>query len=77
MSRICRQAYEMLRLQHKADKQNWASKVKNSLTENGLRIVWLCQGVGFQNHFVVEFKDRLISCYKQNWHSDRSIENNN
>jgi hypothetical protein len=74
MSRICRQAYEMLRLQHEAGKQNWASKVKNILTENGFAIVWLCQGVGFENHFVAEFKDRLICCYKQNWHS--VIENN-
>ena len=45
---------------------------KNS--ENGFGIVWLCQGAGYEMRFVAEFKDRLISCYKQNWHSE--IENN-
>ena len=38
--------------------------------EKGFGIVWLCQGVGSEKQFVAEFKDRLISCYKQNWHSD-------
>ena len=56
MSRIYRQAYEMLRLQHEAGKQNWASKVKNILTENNFAIVWLSQGVGFENNFVAELK---------------------
>ena len=26
--------------------------------------------MGFEAHLIVEFKDRLISCYKQNWHSE-------
>ncbi|WP_419602185.1 hypothetical protein, partial [Thiolapillus sp.] len=69
-TRICRLAYEMLLLQHEAGKQNWVSIVKNVLMENGFGIVWLCQGVGSETQFVAEFKDRLISCYKQNWHSD-------
>ena len=69
-TKICRQAYEMLLLQHEAGKQNWVSSVKNVLKENGFGIVWLCQGVGSVTQFVAEFKNRLISCYKQNWHSD-------
>ena len=60
----------MLLLQHEAGKQNWVSSVKNVLMENGFGIIWLCQGVGSETQFVAEFKDRLISCYKQNWHSD-------
>ena len=43
------------------------------MTENGFGIVWLCQGVCYQSRFAAEFKDRLLACYKQNWHS--KIEN--
>ena len=34
----------------------------------------MCQGVGYEMLFVAKFKDRLISCYKQNWHSEESDE---
>ena len=44
------------------------------LNENGFGIVWQCQGVGYEDRFVAEFKDRIMSCYNQNWHSD--IEGN-
>ena len=70
MTRICRQAYEILLLQHEADKQNWVTNVKAVLVENGFGIVWLCQSVGSETHFTAEFKDRFICCYKQNWHSE-------
>ena len=60
----------MLLLQHEADKQNWVTNVKTVLAENGFDIVWLCQSVGYETHFIHEFKDRLICCYKQNWHSE-------
>ena len=42
------------------------------LNENGFGVLW--QGVGYEDRFVAEFKDRIMSCYKQNWHSD--IEGN-
>ena len=45
-----------------------------NIKENGFGIVWQCQGVGYEDRFVAEFKDRITSCYKQNWHSD--IEGN-
>ena len=32
--------------------------------------MWLWQSVGYETHFIAEFKDRLICCYKQNWHSE-------
>ena len=70
MTRICRQAYEMLLLQHETGKQNWVTNVKTVLVGHGFGIVWLCQSVGYETHFVAEFKDRLICCYKQNWHSE-------
>ena len=31
--------------------------------------------MGFEARFIAEFKDRLISCYKQNWHSEIESEN--
>ena len=75
MIRICRQVYEMLLLQREADKQNWVTNVKAVLVENGFGIVWLCQSVGNETHFIVELKDRLIWCYKQNWHSEMESDN--
>jgi len=69
-SRICRQAYDMLLTQHEHGKYNWVSGVKRILTENGFGIVWLCQGVGYEQRFIHELKDRLICCFMQNWHSD-------
>ena len=72
MTRICRQVYEMLLLQHEAGKQNWVTNVKAVLVENGFGIVWvwLWQSVGSETHFIAEFIDMLICCYKQNWHSE-------
>ena len=61
MTRICRQAYEMLLLQHEAGRLNWATSIHNILAKNVFGIVWLCQGVGFETRFIAEFKDRLIS----------------
>ncbi len=74
LSRLCRQTYDMLLIQHNQGRINWVSKVQQILNENGFGIVWLCQGVGYEERFVAEFKDRIMSCYKQNWHSD--IEGN-
>lgn len=59
----------MMLVQEEAGKQNWAYFVKKALIENGFGIVWLCQGVGYENGFISELKDRLIASYKQNWHA--------
>jgi exonuclease III len=67
--RLCRQAYEMLLIQSEKGNINWVTKVKNILTVNGFGIVWINQGVGSDKMFLSEFKDRLVSCFKQNWHS--------
>ena len=74
LSRLSRQTYKMLLVEHNQGKVNRVSKIQRILTENGFGIVWLCQGGGYEMRFVAEFKDRLISCYKQNWHSE--IESN-
>ena len=64
----------MLLAEHNQGKVNSASRIQRILIENGFGIVWLCQGAGYEMWFVAKFKDRLISCYKQNWHSE--IESN-
>ena len=64
----------MLRVQQNHGRTNWICNFQKMLTENGFGIVWLLQEVGCEMRFVAEFKDRLISCYKQNWHSE--IESN-
>eukprot|EP00745_Piridium_sociabile_P004303 TRINITY_DN1254_c0_g1_i4.p1 TRINITY_DN1254_c0_g1~~TRINITY_DN1254_c0_g1_i4.p1 ORF type:complete len:981 (+),score=112.61 TRINITY_DN1254_c0_g1_i4:2532-5474(+) len=69
VTRLCRQAYEMMLNQLESGKQNWAYTVKNVLTTHGFGIVWMCQGVGYQQAFMLEFKDRLIASYKQDWHA--------
>ena len=68
--RICRQVHEMILLQHEAGKQIWLTNVKAVLVGNGFGIVWLCQSVGYETHFIAEFKDRLTCCYKQYRHSE-------
>ena len=64
----------MLFIQSEAGKENWASQVKQVLTRNGFGLVWLCQDVGNEREFLAELKDRMIACFKQNWHS--KIEEN-
>ena len=60
----------MLLLQHEAGGQNWSTSFEDISEKNGLGIIWLCQGVGFEARFIADFKDRFFSCYKQNWHSE-------
>ena len=68
-NRICKQAYNMLVHQEELGYRNWAYKVKTALITNGFGIVWLSQGVGDDRSFLATFKDRLLCCFKQNWHS--------
>eukprot|EP00745_Piridium_sociabile_P040569 TRINITY_DN782_c0_g1_i3.p1 TRINITY_DN782_c0_g1~~TRINITY_DN782_c0_g1_i3.p1 ORF type:complete len:396 (+),score=16.17 TRINITY_DN782_c0_g1_i3:171-1358(+) len=69
MSRLCRQAYEMLFRQQELGHCNWASDMKKVLIENGFGVVWIMQEVGSEKSFVLEFKQRLIDCFQQNWHA--------
>ena len=64
----------MLFIQSEAGKENWASQVKQVPSRIGFGLVWLCQDVGNERKFLAEFKDRMITCFKQNWHS--KIEEN-
>jgi exonuclease III len=48
---------------------NWSSLVKNSLDLTGFSNVWINGGVANEKAFLRIFKQRLIDCYKQDWHS--------
>ena len=67
--RLCKQAYDLLFRQSELGHLNWASKVKLILTTNGFGIVWLNHTVGHERRFLKSFTDRLVCCFKQNWHS--------
>ena len=51
-------------------KRNWVSDVKNILTKNGFGFVWMNQGVGHEQAFLSEFRERLVLCFRQNWHAE-------
>ena len=47
--------------------QNWASLVRNTLANLGFHHVWLAQGVGDVNKFLMILKQRLSDNFIQNW----------
>ena len=64
-------AYQLMMtdIENKPDCVNWASKVRDLLSNLGFYGVWLNQGVGNKNMFLAEFKQRLNDNFKQNWNS--------
>ena len=50
-------------------KQNWALSVKHLLSRFGFMEVWVAQGVGNEQAFLVEFKTRVNDIFMQDWHS--------
>ena len=49
---------------------NWVSLVKDMLYTNGFGHVWLNQGVGNEEAFLMIFKQRIVDIYKQNWRNE-------
>lgn len=68
-SRLSRKAYNMLLFLQQQNYTTWACAVRNILFTYGFGFVWEAQGVGNTRHFIRCFKERLIDCAKQNWHS--------
>ena len=68
-TRLCRQAYEMLLQQEGIGKRNWAYNVKRILMESGFSFVWNNQGVANEPRFIANLKERLVDCFRQNWHA--------
>ena len=49
---------------------NWVSNVKKLLCENGFQYVWINPYCTDPHAFVLDFKNRLIDCFKQKWYAD-------
>jgi hypothetical protein len=67
--RLPLKAYKMLLRLHNKNKSNWVSKISETLYQYGFGYVWENQGVRNKKAFIKAFKQRLIDCYLQNWHS--------
>ena len=67
-------AYKMLNNLHCNNKTNWVSKICFTLYSYGFGHVWENQGVTCVKGFLIEFKQRLIDCFHQDWNSNVSGE---
>ncbi|MCG8045176.1 MAG: reverse transcriptase family protein [Candidatus Thiodiazotropha taylori] len=56
-------------LETSPNKLNWAASVKHLLSSLGFLDVWLAQGVGDTEFFLITFKRRTKDIFMQNWHS--------
>ena len=54
-------------IENKPDFVNWASKLRDLLANLGFYGVWVNQGVGNKNIFLIENKQRLNDYFIQNW----------
>ena len=68
-SKLPIKAYRMLYVLDERGKRNWASNVRCKLYQYGFGFVWLNQGVEEMNQFLHVFRERLIVCRWQEWHS--------
>ena len=67
-ARIPRQAYEREKLEINHKTTGWAKGIKQCLETNGFAEIWINEGTNNENKFMKTLKQRLIDCYKQNWH---------
>ena len=67
MSRIPKQAYEMLLRMDNSGKECWASQVRLTLFSLGFGDVWLHQGVGDERVFMIRLRQRMIDIFQQEW----------
>jgi hypothetical protein len=68
-SRLPKQAYRMLFAMDSDGKHNWVSELRLLLCRTGYAFVWEAQGVGHEQAFVSQFKQRLIDMNEQDWKS--------
>ncbi len=68
-SKLPSKAYRMLHILDERGKRNWASNVRCKLYQYGFGFVWLNQGVEEMNQFLHVFRERLVVCRWQEWHS--------
>ena len=73
-SYLNKQAYLMMLHNCENGKENWVTKIRNILCENGFGIVWLCQNVNNESSVLKALKIRLTDIFYQGWNS--KISNN-
>ena len=61
--------YDLLLLDCRNGKTNWATKIKNILDSLGFGYIWEQQYVNNVSNFISEFLFRLKSSYEQDWHA--------
>lgn len=66
--RLPKAAYETSKVLDRRGTKTWATSVKTCLERYGFGYVWLQQGVGNKTQFLKQFRQRLIDCYRQDWH---------
>ena len=55
-------------MHHNGQHGSWACDVRNTLSKYGFRFVWDNQGVQNINGFLKVYKQRLVECFRQDWH---------
>ena len=73
-TRFPKQCYYMLKERDASGKVNWVTGVKSLLLRYGFGVVWMWQGVGCEDSFIREYKQRLKNCWQQDWRS--SVQEN-
>ena len=63
-------AYRMLLHLHEQNKKTWASFVCYVFYKYDFGEVWVNQGVGNEKAFLKEFKERVLSLYRQEWENN-------
>ena len=66
-SRLPNQAYRMLLNVDANENDCWATNVRDILCKTGFHFVWLQQGVGNVNAFILMFKQRIVDMFCQEW----------
>ena len=67
---LIKSCYNVLYVQCERGKKNWASRIKQLLSQFGYGYVWLNQHVDNINTFMERFKTTLIDCDTQIWKSN-------
>ena len=65
--RFPKQAYLMLVSLDKKGKKCWVTAIREVLCKTGYMHIWINQGAGNTKAFLVQFKQRLIDIYLQDW----------
>lgn len=66
--RLPKAAYDTLKSMDERGKKTWATSIRDILFRYGFGYVWTFQGVGNKSRFMREFRERLVDCYRQEWH---------